>query len=141
MAKGPEKWFQQAQYDLRTAEAMFEAKKFVYEMAQKRASDIVQFFKGCLKEKGIKVSKIVVFGSQARGTATEESDIDLVIVSEDFKGKNIFKRANLTKDAEIRTIKKFMVPLDIITLTPEEYENRTSLAAEYAREGEIVYAG
>lgn len=24
MAKGPEEWFQQAQYDLRTAEAMFE---------------------------------------------------------------------------------------------------------------------
>jgi predicted nucleotidyltransferase len=110
-------------------------------MAQKRASAIVQFFYACLKETGLKVSKIVVFGSQARGTATEESDIDLVIVSEDFKRKNIFKRANLTKDAEIRTIKKFMVPLDIITLTPEEYENRTSLAAEYAREGEIVYAG
>jgi HEPN domain-containing protein len=30
MAKGPEEWFQQAQYDLRTAEAMFEAKKFIY---------------------------------------------------------------------------------------------------------------
>jgi predicted nucleotidyltransferase len=110
-------------------------------MAQKRASEIVKFFQECLREKGLKVSKIVVFGSQARGTATEESDIDLVIVSEDFKRKNIFKRANLTKDAEIRTIKKFMVPLDIITLTPEKYENRTSLAAEYAREGEIVYAG
>jgi hypothetical protein len=34
-----------------------------------------------------------------------------------------------------------MVPLDIITLTPEEYENRTSLATEYAREGKVVYAG
>ena len=111
------------------------------ELAQKRASDLVQFSYGCLKEKGIKVSKIVVFGSQARGTATEESDIDIVVISEEFKRKNIFKRANLTKDAEIRTIKKFMVPLDIITMTPEEYENRTSLAAEYAHEGEIVFAG
>jgi hypothetical protein len=43
--------------------------------------------------------------------------------------------------AEFRTIKKFMVPLDIITLTPEEYEYRTSFAAEYAHEDEIVYAG
>jgi hypothetical protein len=34
-----------------------------------------------------------------------------------------------------------MVPLDIITLTPEEYENRTSLAAAYAHEGEVVYTG
>jgi predicted nucleotidyltransferase len=89
----------------------------------------------------LNVSKIVVFGSQARRTATEESDIDIAIISEDFTKKNIFKRANLTKDAEIRTIKKFMVPLDIITLTPEEYDNRTSLAAEYAHEGKVVYAG
>jgi predicted nucleotidyltransferase len=86
----------------------------------------------CLKEKGLKVSKIIIFGSQAKGMASAESDIDIVIVSEDFRRKNIFKRANLTKDAEIRTIKKFMIPLDIITMTPEEYENRTSLMAEYA---------
>ncbi|MBI5583197.1 MAG: hypothetical protein HY892_05190 [Deltaproteobacteria bacterium] len=49
--------------------------------------------------------------------------------------------AHLTKDAEIRTIKKFMVPLDIITLTPEEYESRKSLSAEYAHQGQVVYAG
>ncbi|RPH85276.1 MAG: nucleotidyltransferase domain-containing protein [Desulfobacteraceae bacterium] len=110
-------------------------------MAQKRASEVIKFLKECLQEKGLNVSKLVVFGSQAKGTATEESDIDIVIVSEDFRKKNIFRRAGLTKDAEIRTIKKFMVPLDIITLTPEEYENRTSLAAVYAHEGKVVYTG
>ncbi len=110
-------------------------------MAQKRAKEVVHFLSNCLKEKGLRVSKIIVFGSQAKGTATEESDIDIVIVSEDFKRKNIFKRADLTKDAEIRTIRKFMVPLDIITMTPEEYENKTTLMAEYAQEGEVVFAG
>lgn len=109
-------------------------------MAQKRAKEVVQFFSNCLREKELKVSRIIVFGSQAKGTATEESDIDIIIVSEDFKRKNIFKRADMTKDAEIRTIRKFMVPLDIITLTPEEYENKTSLMAEYAHEGEVIYA-
>lgn len=110
-------------------------------MAPKRAKEVVQYFTDCLKEKGLKVSKIIVFGSQARGTATEESDIDIVIVSEDFKRKNIFRRADLTKYAEIQTIKKFMVPLDIITLTPEEYKNKTTLLAEYPHEGEVVFAG
>jgi len=33
-----------------------------------------------------------------------------------------------------------MVPLDIITMTPEEYEKKTSLIAEYAQEGEVIYA-
>jgi predicted nucleotidyltransferase len=110
------------------------------EMAQKRAKEVVRFFSACLKEEGLKISKIIVFGSQAKGTATGESDIDIVIVSEEFRRKNIFKRAEMTKDAEIRTIKKFLVPLDIITMTPEEYENRTTLMAEYAHEGEVVYA-
>lgn len=108
-------------------------------MAQKRAEEVVQFLFDCLKEKKLNISKIIIFGSQAKGTETEESDIDIIIVSEDFKRKNIFKRADMTKDAEIRTIRKFMVPLDIITITPEEYENKTSLIAEYAHMGKIIY--
>ncbi len=109
-------------------------------MAQKRAEEVVQFFYDCLKEKKLNISKIIVFGSQARGTETEDSDIDIIVVSEDFKRKNIFKRADMTKDAEIRTIRKFIVPLDIITITPEEYENKTSLIAEYAHTGKVIYA-
>jgi len=31
----------------------------------------------------IKVSKIILFGSQASGRATKERDVDLVVVSED----------------------------------------------------------
>jgi predicted nucleotidyltransferase len=109
-------------------------------MAQKRAKEVVQFFYNCLKEQDLNVSRIIVFGSQAKGAATGESDIDIIIVSEDFKRKNIFKRADMTKDAEIRTIRKFMVPLDVITMTPEEYESKTSLMAEFAHEGEVIYA-
>lgn len=30
MSKEPEQWFKQAQYDLITAEAMFDAKKYIY---------------------------------------------------------------------------------------------------------------
>lgn len=108
-------------------------------MAQNSTKKVVQFLCNCLKEKGLKLNKVILFGSQARGLSTAESDIDIVIVSEEFRNKNIFKRAELTKDAEIKTIKKFMIPLDIITITPEEYEDRTSLAAEYAIGGKVVY--
>lgn len=30
MARGPEEWFKQADYDIKTAEAMFSAKKYIY---------------------------------------------------------------------------------------------------------------
>jgi len=93
----------------------------------------------CLKETGLDVSKIILFGSQSREEATEESDIDILIISEDFQGKDIFERAKLTKDAEIAATKKFMVPFDIITLTPDEFENETSPVALYAKKGKMIY--
>jgi hypothetical protein len=37
------------------------------------------------------------------------------------------------------TIKKLMIPLDIITLTPEGFESETSLIAEYAKKGEVLF--
>jgi hypothetical protein len=40
-------------------------------MATRIAKEVVKFLTDCLKEKGLKVSKIIVFGSQAKGTATK----------------------------------------------------------------------
>ena len=37
-----------------------------------------------LLEKGIKVEKIILFGSYAKGSAKEWSDLDLCVVSKDF---------------------------------------------------------
>jgi predicted nucleotidyltransferase len=109
-------------------------------MVKSKVVDAVGFFGRCLKEKGVKVSKIILFGSQVGDKVTKESDVDIAIISDDFQGKNIFERARLTKEAEIMTLKKFMLPLDIVTLTSEEFESGTSLIAEYARKGKVMYA-
>ncbi len=107
-------------------------------MAKRKVKAAVKFLERCLREGGVTPSKIILFGSQAKGTATKDSDIDVLIISEDFCNKNILERAAMTKDAEFRTLKKFMIPLDIVTLTPEE--NNTSLIAAYATEAEVVSA-
>jgi predicted nucleotidyltransferase len=101
---------------------------------------VTNFLADRLRAEGLAISKIVLFGSHRKGKATEGSDIDLAIVSEDFRNKDIFKRVELIKVAEIMTIKKFMVPLDIVMLTPEELESETSLFAEYVKQGEVLYA-
>lgn len=109
-------------------------------MAESKAIEAIGFMKDRLRETGLSIEKIILFGSQATGEATEESDIDIIVISRDFHNKDIFKRARLTKEAEITTIRKFMIPFDILTMTPEEFENEDSLLSDYAREGEIVYA-
>ncbi len=109
-------------------------------MAKRAIKEVITFLEMCLKDSGLNISKIIIFGSYAYGKPTEESDIDIVIVSKDFKEKDIFERAKLTKEAEIKTIKKFVIPLDIITMTPEELKSGRSLIADYAKNGKVLYA-
>jgi predicted nucleotidyltransferase len=101
-------------------------------------TDAIRFLEQRLINSGLNISKIILFGSQAREQANEESDIDIVIISKDFQNKDIFKRCEMTKDAEIMTIREFMIPLDIITMTPDEFDNESSIIAGYARNGKVV---
>lgn len=108
-------------------------------MAKSIVLEAITFLEHQLKKSGLRIFKLILFGSQATGQANEGSDIDIVVLSEDFRNKDIFERALLIKDAEILTIKKFMVPFDIITMTPEEFESGSSLIGLYASEGKVVY--
>lgn len=56
-------------------------------MVDKTIVSGVRRYLKAVNEGGIHVSFGVIFGSQARGGATEESDIDLLVVSPVFDGK------------------------------------------------------
>jgi len=83
---------------------------------------IINFLKAELELKGIKLYGVALFGSQMKGTSTPDSDIDLILISNSFKNKNIIERSDLTMDAEIKTIRKFKIPLDILKMTLVEYQ-------------------
>lgn len=48
--------------------------------------------------KDFKIKKVIFFGSRANGTPGKESDIDLIIVSEGFKGMDFFERVSKMYD-------------------------------------------
>jgi len=50
-------------------------------MVDSKVIDIVKKYLSILSKEGILISKAFLYGSQAHGTATEESDIDLMLVS------------------------------------------------------------
>jgi len=81
--------------------------------------------------------KIILFGSQARGTADSRSDIDLLIISS-IKDK----RRKLMVEMN-RVLTELEYAFDIIILTKEEFERDRKIPGtigRYAsREGRILY--
>lgn len=81
--------------------------------------------------------KIILFGSQARGTADKRSDVDLLIISPINE-----KRRKLMVEMS-RVLSKLEYAFDIIILTREEFERDSKIPGtigRYAsREGRILY--
>lgn len=79
--------------------------------------------------------KILLFGSQAKGTATAKSDIDLCIVASAAD-----KRKLLT---DLYCYTESNTPLDLLLYTPEEWEtsiaDTQSFAHKLNREGVLLY--
>jgi len=64
-------------------------------------------------------ARVIFFGSIARGDALQESDFDLIVVSEAFVEKNFFKRS--TKMYDYWNEK---APLEVFCYTPEEFNKK-----------------
>ena len=61
--------------------------------------EIVAGFHKALEARGIKLFKIILFGSYAEGCDHEGSDIDLLVISDDFRGRNYWERIDILSDA------------------------------------------
>jgi predicted nucleotidyltransferase len=70
----------------------------------------------------------------------KDSDLDIAVISNDFKDKKIFELGPMTGNALRVTMKKFDIPIDLIKLTVDEYENETRMIASYVKEGKVVYS-
>ena len=61
--------------------------------------------------------EVYLFGSFAKGTWLEDSDIDLIIVSEYFKNMKPEKRYSY-----VRNLASRKVPFELLIYTPQEFE-------------------
>lgn len=87
----------------------------------------------------IKPKSIILFGSVAKGTNQEESDIDLLIVWDENKDMSNIKRRIMLR----KIIGMVDTPLDIITCTSDEFskalEDENSFTSQIVKEGEKLY--
>src|SRR3989344_5891394 len=101
-------------------------------MDRKKLIEKLQQFKKNIGKK-YNLQTVILFGSRASGKPHKDSDVDLVIVSKDFKGKKSYKRSPplyLEWDLDL--------PVDFLCYTPEEFKkvkNRITIVREAVEEG------
>lgn len=107
-------------------------------MVDAKVFEAVNYLSARIRESGIHIDNLILFGSSSTGTARPGSGIDIATISGDFSGRDIFDRALLTRDAELNTIRKFRVPLDILTLIYEELADPASPIAGTLRKAIVL---
>lgn len=103
-------------------------------MGQDTVLTIVKKFKNALESVNIQVEQMILYGSHVEGTAREDSDIDLVIISSSFADKSYWERINILSDA----IYQVFAPIEVSAFTPDEWKSKKSLISDYARNGVLV---
>lgn len=87
----------------------------------KEITEIIERFKQSLEKLGVKTKKIIIFGSYAKGKAKKHSDIDVVVISDDFKNIDLFKRLEIIGIALAKA--RVMEPVEALGYTEEEYNS------------------
>ena len=81
--------------------------------------------------------KVILFGSQARGTANEQSDVDFLVIC------RVTGKKRLLATAMDRALRGFGFARDIIIMTPEEFERDRhipgTIAKPASQEGMVLY--
>ncbi len=100
------------------------------------SNEIIQKIKERLVS-SFRPQRIILFGSRARGTADDRSDVDILVVC-NFEGKR--RQLMLEMDRSLIGLK---LARDIVILTPEEFERDRYIQGTIARpawlEGKVLY--
>jgi predicted nucleotidyltransferase len=97
-------------------------------------NDIEQFGKRIGEQFG--AERVILFGSHAEGTATEDSDVDLLVIIP-FEGRSV------DQSVKIRMELRPAFPVDLIVRTPEKVHQRIEMGDDFMREileeGKVLY--
>ena len=83
---------------------------------------ILRRYKSELSKDRVRVTRMLLYGSYARGKAHPYSDIDVIVISPDLKRFSALKRQ------EYLAVKTMCVdaPLEVIGYTPEEFKKSSN---------------
>jgi predicted nucleotidyltransferase len=84
---------------------------------------------------------VVLFGSQARGEAHEQSDVDLLVVAEKKNWRSAARRIEVARLR--RSLPQIGRPIDVLLFTPSEVDQwrhaQNHVIAHALREGVVIH--
>lgn len=89
-----------------------------------------------LERNKIPVQEAIIFGSYAKGSPKEESDIDIAVISGAFTGDRFEDRRRI-----VPLRRKIDSRLEPIPFTPEDFYKGGNLADEIKRTGKVIKGG
>ncbi len=96
-------------------------------MEKKAALTILARFRDAIEAQHVTVDKLILYGSYAVGANREGSDIDVVVISKDFTGKDYWERTDILSQA----IYEVFEPIEAVALTPVEWDKGESTIVDY----------
>ena len=156
------KWFEFAARDLRDAEILFKNKSYkgcilhCHQTLEKYLKSVIvennklmaiisnqakKIAKSYVKklESKLPVKKALLFGSAARGKMNKNSDIDIIVISDNFKKMKLINR--LVFLSRFRGEEFLDWPMDILGYTPKEFEKLSKVStmfSEAKKEGVVI---
>ncbi|GBU21010.1 hypothetical protein R80B4_00899 [Fibrobacteres bacterium R8-0-B4] len=91
------------------------------------------------------VSKVILFGSCARGEETANSDIDLCVLTPEKDDGDGQRLTDITIDLRVKLIDVRERPLDLITYNQDDFSNRVAGSRSFQRHiiehGVVLFGG
>lgn len=104
---------------------------------QSQVNKIIRNLIANLKRKGIRVNRLILYGSYAKGNPRADSDIDVAVISSSFDNKNLLKRQELLGEA----IFGLEAPIEAIGYSYKDFANRSRLSFlfDIVSNGKTIY--
>ena len=77
--------------------------------------------------------RIVVFGSRARGDATPDSDLDILVIMETDK-REVERIRDVARLLRRYRLPPYLMPMDILVKTPAEVRDRLAMGDQFLNE-------
>lgn len=104
-------------------------------MDQNAVTAAIRQFQTALNTQNIHIDTLILYGSQANGTAHKDSDIDLIVVAHDFAQMDYWQRIDVLSQAIRQTSSR----IEPVAFSTAEWQQSHSLLKELAKDGRVIH--